>query len=128
MIKIDSKKQDNRLPSIPDGIARISFGATDTNKEKLILDVPCWVIGYTKTGVPRTETKFKRLQTSDPELVAKFKHAVENGWYDTDTQGNMMVDVINISYFDTSFQTATKQWINFSKLVSADIAPVDSQH
>ena len=121
-------KQDDRLPSLPDGIARVSFGTTNNGGKKLVLDVPTWLMGYTKSGAPRPTTRNKRLQTSDSEMVAKFEHAIESGWFELDSQGNKVVKLINISYFDNSFQTQNKTWINFSQLVSADIAPEISAH
>lgn len=127
MYKQDDSR-DNRLPSLPDGIAKVSFGITNNGGKKLILDVPCWLMSYTKTGVPRPTIRNKRLQTSDSEMVAKFEHIIESGWFELDAQGNQEVKLVNISYFDNSFQTKDKSWINFSQLVSADIAPVDGQH
>lgn len=121
-------KQDDRLPSLPDGVAKVSFGVTNKGGKKLILDVPTWLMGYTKSGAPRPTTRNKRLQTSDSEMVAKFEHIIESGWFELDSQGNHIVKLINISYFDNSFQTQDKSWISFSQLVSADIAPVDGQH
>ncbi len=125
MYKID--RRDNRVPSLPDGGAKVSFGISASGGKKVILDVPCWVTGYTKTGMPRTNLKNKRLSTSDAELVAKFEHAIDSGWFELDSQGNHVVDLINITYFDNSFQK-DNAWINFSQLLTADIAPLAETH
>ena len=117
----------DRLPSIPDGKARVSFGQTSKGQTKVILDVPTWRSRYDRFGRPQNVTKFKRLQTSDFELVSKLTHAIESGWFEVDSQGNQMLDLVNISYFDNSFKSGDT-WINFSELVSADIAPVEGQH
>jgi hypothetical protein len=56
-------------------------------------------------------------------MVAKFTHMIESGWFELDSQGNHVVDLVNISYFDNSFKVGN-DWINYSQLVTADVAPV----
>lgn len=118
---------DNRLPSLPNGKARISFDKTAKGQVKVVLDLPTWLTRTDDFGRPRQVTKFKRVQSSDYEMVAKFQHAIESGWFTVDNQGNKFIDIINISYFDNSFKSG-QTWVNFSELVSADIAPVEGSH
>jgi len=113
----------DRIPSIPDGKAQVSFDKTTKGADKLVLSVPTWIQRWDKVGRPQLVTKYKRLQTSDQEMVAKFTHYIESGWFELDSQGNHVVDLVNISYFDNSFKSGNT-WINYSQLVTADVAPV----
>ena len=54
----------------------------------------------------------------------KFANMIESGWFELDSQGNHVVDLVNISYFDNSFKSGDT-WINYSQLVTADIAPAE---
>lgn len=118
----------NRLPSLPAGKARVSFSTTNKGAKKVILDIPTWLQSVDNYGKPRTVTKFKKLQSSDYEVVAKFQRALESGWFieEQDGRGNKVtiMDLSNITYFDNSFQTKEGTWINFSQIVSADISEV----
>ena len=114
----------DRIPSIPDGKAQVSFDKTTKGADKLVLSVPTWIQRWDRIGRLQLVTKYKRLQTSDPELVAKFAHMIESGWFELDSQGNHVVDLVNISYFDNSFKSGDT-WINYSQLVTADIAPAE---
>ena len=113
----------DRIPSIPDGKAQVSFDKTQKGTDKLVLSVPTWIQRWDRVGRPQLVTKYKRLQTSDAEMVAKFVHIIESGWFELDSQGNHVVDLVNISYFDNSFKVGN-DWINYSQLVTADVAPV----
>ena len=118
----------NRLPSIPDGKAQVSFDETARGASKVVLNIPTWLMGTDRFGAPTKITKFKRVQSSDSELVAKFIHAIDSGWFETDVNGNKFVDITNVTYFDNSFKTKDGAWINFSQLVTADIATVEGAH
>lgn len=117
----------NRLPSLPDGKARVSFDTTAKGASKVVVDIPTWITRTDNYGRPRQVTKFKRVQSSEYEMVAKFQHAIDSGWFEVDTQGSKFLDLVNISYFDNSFK-AGESWVNFSELVTADIAPVEGSH
>lgn len=118
----------NRLPSLPAGKARVSFGTTTKGASKVILDIPTWLQSIDNYGKPRTLTKYKKLQTSNSDIVSRFQNALERGWFfeEADRQGNKVtiMDLSNISYFDNYFQTKEGNWVNFSELVTADISEV----
>jgi len=92
------EEEMNRLPSIPAGKARVSFDTTTRGAKKVILDIPTWLQTVDNNGAPRTVTKFKRLQTSDYEMVNRFANALERGWFleETNNKGDK-VTVMDIS-------------------------------
>lgn len=118
----------NRLPSLPAGTARVSFSTTTKGARKVILDIPTWLMTNDRNGIPQTLTKYKKLQTSDFDIVARFQNALEKGWFleEIDRKGNKVtiMDLSNISYLDNYFQTKEGNWVNFSQLVTADISEV----
>ena len=59
----------DRIPSIPDGKAQVSFDKTTKGADKLVLSVPTWIQRWDRIGRPQLVTKYKRLQTSDPSWL-----------------------------------------------------------
>lgn len=118
---------NDRLPSLPDGKARVSFDKTAKGAIKVVLDIPTWLTKTDAYGKPKQTLKFKRVQTSDFELVRKFQHYCENSWFEVDNQDKMVMDLIDITYFDNSFKSG-ETWVNYSELVTAEIAPLEGSH